>query len=307
MPSKKIKRFFNRIFESIATDKNIRRIKSWSLYRELVLRQENEIKKMQTDYASLINDFDRKAFLRSKERKYYSQNGEDGILLYIFSQIGAPDKRFIEFGIEDGSECNAANFAINFGWRGLFIEGSPTLAEKARRFYYERHGISQNKVIIANEFLTVENVNEVFKNYSMTGEIDLLSIDIDGNDYWIWQGINIVHPRVVVIEYNASFGSDRSITVEYDPMFDCYKKHPSGWYHGASLRALTKLAKRKNYILVGCDSTGTNAFFVRADLSKDKLEEMSPAEAFYPSLPRLRAASLDKQFDIIKHLEYVEI
>ncbi|MGB9601882.1 MAG: hypothetical protein ACPMAG_03740 [Limisphaerales bacterium] len=307
MLAKKLKRLCNKLFEGLVTEKNIRRLKSYSLYRELVLRQDNEIRKLQAEYAALVNGLDKKSALLIRERKYYSQNGEDGILLYIFSQIGALNKNFIEFGIEDGSECNAANLAINFGWSGLFIEGSSSLAEKARRFYYNRHGISPDKVVVANEFLTLENVNAVFKRYSMVGEIDLLSIDIDGNDYWIWQAIDVVLPRVVVIEYNASFGADRSITVEYDPVFDTYKKHPSGWYHGASLAALTKLAKKKNYILVGCESSGTNAFFVRADLSKDKFEPMSPADAFYPSLPRLRAASLEKQFELIKHLEYVEV
>ncbi len=307
MPVRKIKRLINKIFERAATEKNIRRLKSWNLYRELVLRQENEIKQMQCEYSYLLKDYDKKTALKTTERKYYSQNGEDGILLNILSKVGAPHKSFIEFGIEDGTECNAANLVINFGWRGLFIEGSASLSEKARRFYYNQHKVSPDTVKIADEFLTVENVNDIFNRYSMRGEIDLLSIDIDGNDFWIWQAINIVQPRVVVIEYNASFGADRSITVEYDPLFDCYKKHSSGWYHGASLRALTKLGKKKNYILVGCDSTGTNAFFVRADISKDKFEEMLPSEAFYPSIPRLRAAPLEDQFKIIQHLEYVEV
>ncbi|HON08577.1 MAG TPA: hypothetical protein PLW02_10820, partial [Verrucomicrobiota bacterium] len=227
MPVKIIKRLLNKIFERAATEKNIRRLKSLNLYRELVLRQENEIRQMQSEYPFLIKDFDKKAALKSVERKYYSQNGEDGILLNIYSKISAHHKNFIEFGIEDGTECNAANLAINFGWSGLFIEGSASLSEKAKQFYYGRHKISPDRLRIANEFLTVENVNDVFSRWSMNGEIDLLSIDIDGNDFWIWRAINIVQPRVVVIEYNASFGAERSITVEYDPLFDCHKKHPS--------------------------------------------------------------------------------
>jgi hypothetical protein len=307
MLKNRIKKFFRRFFEKFDSEINIRRIKSWNLYREVVLRQENEIRRIQSEFPYLIADSSKKTALRVHERRYYSQNGEDGILLYLFSKIGARNKNFIEFGIEDGTECNAANLAINFGWSGLFIEGSPHLTEKARKFYYNRHKIHSERVKIVSEFLTVENVNQVFEQNSMIGEIDLLSIDIDGNDYWIWQSITCVQPRVVVIEYNASFGIERSITVEYDPAFDAHRKHPTGWYHGASLRALVKLAKKKNYILAGCDSSGTNAFFVRADLAHGKIEEMFPDEAFYPSVPRLRIASQEDQWEIIRHLNYVEV
>lgn len=307
MLKNRIKKIFRRIFERIESDVNIRRIKSWNLYREVVLRQENEIRRMQSEYPHLIADSSKKSAFRVHERRYYSQNGEDGILLYLFSKVGTRNKNFIEFGIEDGVECNAANLAINFGWSGLFIEGSPHLAQKARNFYHNRHKIPPERVKIVSEFLTIENVNQVFEQNLMTGEIDLLSIDIDGNDYWLWQSITCVNPRIVVIEYNASFGVERSITVEYDPAFDARRKHPSGWYHGASLRALVKLGKKKNYILVGCDSSGTNAFFVRADIAHGKIEEMFPDEAFYPSVPRLRVASQEEQFRTIQHLNFVEV
>lgn len=307
MLKNRIKKIFRSLSEKIESDINIRRIKSWNLYREVVLRQENEIRKMQSEYSHLIADSSKKMALKVHERRYYSQNGEDGILLHLFSKIGAHTRSFIEFGIEDGVECNAANLAINFGWRGLFIEGSQRLAEKARHFYHIRNKIPPERVKIVSEFLTVENINQVFTQNSMIGEIDLLSIDVDGNDYWLWQGITCVNPRIVVIEYNASFGPERSLTVEYDPQFDARRKHPSGWYHGASLRALAKLAKRKNYILAGCDSSGTNAFFVRADLAHGKIEEMMPEEAFYPSAPRIRIASQEEQFMAIQRMNFVEV
>jgi hypothetical protein len=239
--------------------------------------------------------------------RVYSQSGEDGLLLHFFSLIRAPGKSFVEIGIEDGTECNSANLAINFGWRGLLVEGCPTQAGLARDFYHRRHKIEPGRIQIAAEFVTRENVNQMLVGHGFGGEIDLLSIDIDGNDYWVWQAIEGTQARVVAIEYNASFGPSRSITTKYDPAFDRDIFHPTGWYHGASLSALTRLAHLKGYILAGCDSFGADAFFVKRDLAAGLIEEMTPAEAFYSSAARIRERSDDEQFDLIRHLPYVDV
>ena len=140
----------------------------------------------------------------------------------------------------------------------------------------------------------------------MTGEMDLLSIDIDGNDYWVWDVISVISPRVVVIEFNASLGPEKSLTVPYDPNFVCPEKHPSGWYHGAPLTALTRLGNKKGYTLTG--TNGVNAFFVKNELANsNKLPNLTPEQAFFPLGNRLKKASLDKQFDTISHLPFVEI
>ena len=282
------------------------RSKKRQWYQELIVRQDNAIRQMQDHYSTLLNNQSAKSLLKARERKYYSQNGEDGLLLYFLSQTGAPTKKFIEFGIEDGTECNSANLVINFGWNGLFIEGSKGMADLAKQFFHKQHQRNPGDVKVAAAFVTAENINKIFSENGFQGELDLLSIDVDGNDYWIWQSITVVNPRVVAIEYNASFGPERSLTVKYDPAFDRFKKHPSGLYHGASLAALTQLGQKKRYQLVGCDSTGTNAFFVRKDVAGN-LQEMTPSEAFYPSAHRLRKASLKEQFDRISHLEFEKI
>jgi len=155
--------------------------------------------------------------------------------------------------------------------------------------------------------ITAENINEVLLANSQAREIDLLSIDIDGNDYWVWEAITAIEPRVVIIEYNASFDSDKSLAVKYDPNFDRHEKHMSGWYHGASLMALTKLANAKGYILVGCESQGVNAFFVRKDIATGKIFEVSVKESFYPHLSRMNKANTSQQFDCIKHLAFESI
>ena len=129
-------------------------------------------------------------------------------------------------------------------------------------------------------------------------------VDIDGNDYWVWKAITAIEPRVVVIEYNASLGYDKSLTIKYNPNFDRHKKHPSGWYHGASLAALTKLANSKGYILVGCESNGLNAFFVRKEIAQGKLFEVSIQEAYYVHARRSKIESTLEQFKRIKHLDF---
>ena len=248
-----------------------------------------------------------KSEINNKEFKVYSQNGEDGILLYIFSKIGITNKRFVEIGIEGGRECNSANLIINFGWNGLLIDGNEGGVLMAKKYYRNDKGISDNRIKIINEFITRENVNLILKENGIMGEIDMLSIDIDGNDYWILEAINNINPRVIIIEYNASIPKDKSLTVKYDPKFDRFKKHRSAWYHGASLKAITKLANKKGYVLVGCDSTGCNAFYIKKDILKGKLKEISVKDAFYPLIYRTRHRSLKDQYDLIKDLEWEEV
>jgi len=163
--------------------------------------------------------------------------------------------------------------------------------------------IDTSAVKIVQSWVTAENINETISKNGMEGEIDLLSVDIDGNDYWVWKAIDCISPRVAVIEYNASLGHE-PITVGYDPNFDRYEKHPSGFYHGASLAAVDKLAKTKGYVLVGCDSAGVNAFFVRRDVAQDSLPQVSPEEAYFPHSKRVQTRTTEEQLDLIKHLAF---
>jgi hypothetical protein len=250
---------------------------------------------------------DHKTFLRDREAKVYSQNGEDGFLLYILSKIGTTNKRFVEFGVEDGRECNTANLAINFGWNGLLLECDEKQVAKARQYYKSLQEIKPDQVKIYRCFVTAENINHVLKLNEFDGSLDLLSIDIDGNDYWVWKAITVVDPRVVVIEYNAILGNEKSLTAEYDPEFIRYKKHKSGLYHGASLNALTRLANSKGYGLVGCESSGANAFFVRKELLSEQLKEVSVKEAYYPHYRRSKSETMAEQFARIKHLNWIQV
>jgi hypothetical protein len=237
------------------------------------------------------------------EFRAHSQNGEDGILLYVFTLIGTSNRRFVEIGVEDGRECNTANLSLNFCWTGLLVDRDAGDVQRARAFYAERGA----DVRVEHCHVTRENVNEILVRNGMTGDIDLLSVDIDGNDYWVWEAVEAVNPRVVIVEYNSTLGWERPIVVEYDPDFARFEKHESGFYHGASLAALEKLGNRKGYCLVGCELAGVNAFFVRRDATRGRLAEVPVDEAYVPMYGRIPFGSATEQFGRISHLPFVEV
>lgn len=206
--------------------------------------------------------------------KAYSQNDEDGILNEIFSRIGAPHKSFVEFGSGDGTENNSI-YLLAQGWRGLWIEGDPAHAQAIRRDYAPL--LEAGVLRLANTFITRDNINELIAAAQLGPEIDLLSIDIDGNDYHVWQAINAVNARVVVLEYNAKFRPPLDWTMDYNPA------HEWGGddMMGASLCALTRLGESLGYRLAGCNVVGVNAFFVRRDLAGDKFAEPATAAHLY--------------------------
>lgn len=260
-----------------------------------------------TAYGETPADLPYRDMLRQREFSLYSQNGEDGILLFLFSQVGTTNKTLVEFGVESGRECNAANLLINFGWNGLLMDGSESNMARGRAWYRSLGLPNIGGIELKQAFVTTDNINQVIGDSGIRGEIDLLSVDIDGNDYWVWQAIDVIRPRVVVAEYNSVFGPERSLTVNYDPAFTRYARHRSGWYHGASITALAKLGRDRGYTLVASESKGCNVFFVRDDLVQGKLQALAPADAFYPQPKRLRIAPQDKQFEVIRHLPLTEI
>jgi hypothetical protein len=192
-------------------------------------------------------------------RKAYSQNDEDGIVLEIFQRIGERDRRFVEFGVQGGEECNTVLLLMG-GWSGLWLDGSSRHVQSARRIHAA--AIEDGRLTITETMVTAENIDGLIADWAGgAGEIDLLSIDIDGADYWVWRALEAVRPRVVVIEYNAAYPPPVEFIVPYDPAFAWDGSN----YHGASLASLERLGAEKGYALVGCCLSGANAFFVRED------------------------------------------
>lgn len=213
--------------------------------------------------------------INESEFKVFSQWGEDGIIQYLINKIPITQKIFIEFGVEDYLEANTRFLLINNNWSGLIFDGSmANINFIKKQSIYWRYDITAKCA-----FITADNINQHIIDNNIKGDIGLLSIDVDGNDYWIWKNIEIISPRIVVIEYNNIFGPDLKITIPYEENFVRSKAHYSNIYFGASLAALNSLAESNGYSLVGSNSTGCNAFFVRNDVIGD-LVPVSPRECF---------------------------
>ncbi len=201
--------------------------------------------------------------LNRYERQIFSQGGEDGIIEEIFKRIGTTNKYFVELGIGNGLENNTAYLLLNH-WSGLWLDRSSKKINLILQKFQSL--IEHNKLMVKQAFVTAENIETLLQELNAPKEFDLLSIDIDGNDCWVWQVINKFSPRVVVIEYNASLGPQLEWAMEYNSQ--------NAWdhslYFGASLKAIEKLGQSKGYKLVGCELTGNNAFFIKENLVGDK-------------------------------------
>jgi hypothetical protein len=236
--------------------------------------------------------------------RIHSQHEEDGILLFIFALIGTSNRKCIELCAGDGIECNTANLIVNHRWLGLLCDGNHVNVKRARTFYAQNGDTKYWPPAIVREWLTVENVNRVISEQGFTGEIDLLSLDIDGVDYWIWREISVVSPRVVVLEFNHLWGPTASVTVPYRDDFVAEWSEFGSDYAGASLNAFVKLGEEKGYRLVGTNAIATNAFFVRNDISCDWLPMVDPSACF--EHPRAQFG-MKKRLLGVKRKRWVEV
>ncbi len=238
------------------------------------------------------------------EYSWLSQNGEDGIIRYLFDQVGFESRWFVEFGFGP-VQCNGLRLMKHEDFSGLLMDGS---SENVEFFNYAAKRCGLEKVRAVQAFITRDNLQDLIRGNGVPREIDFLSLDVDGNDYWFWEALDCVSPRLVCIEYNAGIGPDLSLTVPYDPEFERYSQHPSGFFHGASLTALAALGKRKGFYLIGCDSTGTNAFFLRDDIAVSGVHALEPREAFRPHANWLgRGISEAEQLEIMQSMPYQEV
>lgn len=204
----------------------------------------------------------------------HSQFEEDGILLFIFALIGTTNKTAVEICAGDGIECMSTNLILNHGWWGYLFDGNQRNVDRGRAFFRN----AKDKFLCPPKFthawITAENVNDVISESGITGGIDLLVLDIDGMDYWVWKTIKCIRPRVVVCETHNVIGPDNPLTIPYDPNFVITTPD----YHSASLAAMTKLAEEKGYRLIGTHRYGFNAFFILKEVAVDILPSVTPAQ-----------------------------
>jgi hypothetical protein len=235
--------------------------------RQLLLNDYNDKLKSNTRYQ------DDKCLIKYGQ-KIYSQNEEDGIIQEIFNRIGTTNKTFVEFGIGDGLENNTLALLLS-DWNGFWIEGSSNAVNNIKDNF--KSVINSQRLKVVEAFITKDNINEIISNNISDKEIDLLSVDIDGNDIHVFNEISVINPRVVIMEYNAKFPPPIMFTVEYNATHTWQ----GDGHVGASLKYIEKNLNNKGYKLVGCDLAGVNAFFVRDDLAGDKFLSPYTAEKHY--------------------------
>ena len=225
-------------------------------------------------YRDLVHERKPLPSLADVEFRSFSQNGEDGILLYIFGLLGMGQRRCVEICAGDGIECNTANLIVNHGWEGLLFDADERLVDRGRAYYSRLGDTACFPPKFVNSWITRENVNDLLRQHGFEGPVDLLSLDLDGVDYWIWDAIEVIRPRVVIAEVQCVWGADRAVTVPYSESFEAPVLDHFKIYCGASLPAFVKLARRKGFRLVGVQRLGFNAVFVANGLGEDLLPEI---------------------------------
>jgi len=216
----------------------------------------------------------------------FSGTNEDGILLYIFAILGVTNKKLVDIGAALPFGSNSANLLIGHHWDGLLIDGSSESKSISDYIYKQIPATRTSPPIYVNEFVTSDNINDILKKNGFEGDIDLLSLDIDGIDYWVLKSISIVQPRVIIVEYQTVLGSDLQYTIPNDPEYRSTQAeinlHDSKTilYAGASLKALNNLMNEKGYYLAGCNYLDFNAFFIRKNLYSNLLPEISISDCF---------------------------
>jgi hypothetical protein len=266
-----------------------------STYAQLIQTQLRMSWKIMAKLGGLLPSLDEVSF------SVHSQNGEDGILLYLFTLLGTTNKKLVEICAGNGEVCNSANLIVNQGWEGLLFDGDADKVQQGVDFFKSNKSTQFWPPRFQCAWITRDNVNELVSNNNFQGEIDLLSIDLDGNDYWIWKALDVVSPRVVVAEYQAAWGPEVCITQRYQEDFDygAYRKaNPGRVFIGASLGALTLLAKQKGYRLVGCEPHCFNAFFVREELGRDIFPAVPQDRLFSHSIAKWNMARIGELVDL---------
>lgn len=278
-----------------------------SIFKKTIIN--NQISKQDTETSlvlqgKILSELNRNKSsknIQDYEFKVFSQNGEDGIIQFLIQNTEIKNKIFVEFGVETYKEANTKFLLLNNGWSGLIIDGDKDAMEKIASS--DLHWKYDLKSI--GNFITKDNINKIIKSAGIEGEIGLLSVDIDGNDYWVFENIDCINPQILIMEYNSMFGYTHKISVPYDENFVRSQKHYSNLYYGASIAALCDIANKKGYDLVGSNSFGNNLFFIRHDCNKLKIK-LTPKEAYVKSKFR-ESRDENGKLTFLSHKEGLEL
>lgn len=247
--------------------------------------------------------------LSDVEFRVFSQNGEDGIIQWIVQNAEIENRVFVEFGVENYEESNTRYLLMNDNWSGLVMDGSNENVESIKNWSeYWRYNLTAKAC-----FITKENINEKIREEGIEGNIGLLSVDIDGNDYWVLDEITCVDPVILICEYNSIWGKEKRVTTPYEATFQRTEKHYSNLYYGASLMAFVHWAKMRGYIFLGCNSAGNNAFFVKKHRFDERLLCKKPffvvagARESRDEKGQLTYLSAEKRLGVIKEMDVYDL
>tara|TARA_B110000971_G_scaffold220321_1_gene263595 strand:- start:190 stop:1113 length:924 start_codon:yes stop_codon:yes gene_type:complete len=197
--------------------------------------------------------------LSEVEFQVYSQWGEDGIIDWLINKFPEIPKNFLEIGTQDYKESNTRFLLINRNWDGFLIEADKAAVKdiKSQKIFWK------HRLKVKNEFITKDNINNIINRINVPKKLGLLSLDIDGVDYWVLKELSVLDPSIIICEYNSLFGQKKSVTVPYKKNYIRAEEHYSNLYYGASIKAFIDLMKKRNYFLIGTNSAGNNAFFLK--------------------------------------------
>jgi hypothetical protein len=247
-------------------------------------------------YHESMNDFGFRCF---------SQFEEDGLLLFVFAAIGFGSRKVVEICAGDATECMATNLIVNHEFDGLLFDGSRKNVLRGQRFFHSRADTSLFPPRFCQAWITAENVNHLLEQNGFVDDIDLLSLDIDGNDYWIWKSIAAVRPRVCILETNPVVPTNLSLTIPYDPEFRYSEKPPAGEeFWGASLRAMKSLCEAKGYRLIGSHRLGFNVMFMRSDVGLGIFPEVPIEKIHDTRWPKYQQA---RKWPLVKDYPWVAV
>jgi hypothetical protein len=292
------KKFIKKIVEAIKSEINSKGNVYDSLIDGKILS--NQIKLINS---SNIHDY---------EFKIFSEYGDDGIIQFLIQNLNIKNHSFIEFGVEDFSESNCRFLMMNNNYQGFVIDGSEKNINRLKNFdWFWRYDLQCECC-----FITKNNINDLIAKSGFE-DIAILHIDLDGNDYWIFEEINLskINPAIVILEYNSVFGKKRAVSTPYIHDFCRTNYHYSNLCFGTSLPALNHLAEKKGYSLIGSNSAGNNAYFIRNDLLNDRVKKLSVEDAYVESKFResrdqdgqLTYLRKDARYQLIKGLQVVNV
>jgi len=191
----------------------------------------------------------------------FTKDNEDGLLLNIFTKIGITNKYFIDIGSNDCINSNCANLSFHHNWSGTFIDGNSNILNRGKYIYQQYFKTIANKFSFIQEIVTTQNINNILNSANCPQQPDLLCIDLDGNDYHIWNAIDVISPRVVLAEVQVEKGNTEFVPL-YSTHFELYEDNLP---KGASPLSMVQLGNKKGYQLVAANYGGYNLFFVRED------------------------------------------